>query len=276
MLVKYQDITANTAFPELNDVLTGLVSSVQRALGTTLVGAYLQGSLAVGGFDEHSDVDFIFVIDQELSDPQVESLQAVHQRIFNLDSEWAKHLEGSYFPTAILRSHDHSGDDLLYLEHGENRLVRSSHCNTVVVRWILRERGVVLSGPQPSTLIDPIPVSVLRHDMMWAIKHWGKAILAKPKEYNDRFYQSYIVLNFCRMLHDLHTGTCGSKRSGAEWAKLNLDRSWVGLIDCAWEGRPKPAVSIRQAANDTDFARTLDLVREVIRAANDFSAKENF
>lgn len=75
-------------------------------------------------------------------------------------------MEGSYFPAAALRSYEQNASDLWYLEHGENKLVRSSHCNTIVVRWILREKGVVLSGPEPSTLINPIPVRVLREDML--------------------------------------------------------------------------------------------------------------
>jgi predicted nucleotidyltransferase len=41
---------------------------VQDVLGTGFVGAYLQGSFAVGDFDRHSDVDFIIVIAEELLD----------------------------------------------------------------------------------------------------------------------------------------------------------------------------------------------------------------
>ena len=67
-------------------------------LGENFVGAYLQGSFAVGEFDRHSDVDFIIVVEEELSDDQVLALQIMHERIFNLECEWARHLEGSYYP----------------------------------------------------------------------------------------------------------------------------------------------------------------------------------
>src|SRR5881392_171455 len=94
-----------TSYDELNAVLEELVTSVQAVLGGSFVGAYLQGSFAVGGYDEHSDVDFIIVIADELSDDQVTALQALHEHVYALDSEWAKHLEGSYFPLAILGDH---------------------------------------------------------------------------------------------------------------------------------------------------------------------------
>ena len=48
-----------TPYPELNSVLEDLVASVKATLGEAFVGAYLQGSFAVGDFDRHSDVDFI-------------------------------------------------------------------------------------------------------------------------------------------------------------------------------------------------------------------------
>jgi hypothetical protein len=74
-----------TPYPELNAVLQELVDGVRAALGKGFVAACLQGSFAVGDFDRHSDVDFIVVIEDELSGAQVHALQAVHERIYRLD-----------------------------------------------------------------------------------------------------------------------------------------------------------------------------------------------
>src|SRR6478735_2122255 len=63
-----------TPYTELNSVLEELVTSVRSALGDAFVGAYLQGSFAVGDFDQHSDVDFIIVVKEELSDDFVAAL----------------------------------------------------------------------------------------------------------------------------------------------------------------------------------------------------------
>ncbi len=92
---------------------------------------------------------------------------------------------------------------------------------------------------------------------------WGQQILAEPEPYNNRFYQTYIVLNYCRMLHDLRTGRVGSKRAGAEWARVILDKSWTGLIDRAWNRRP--GSSTRQPADPADFKRTLEFVGYMIQ-----------
>src|SRR5947209_15180796 len=99
-----------TPYPELNRVLRDLVDSVQTVLSTNFVGAYLQGSFAVGDFDLHSDVDFILVTEVELSPSEVHGLQEVHQRLYGLDIPWAHHLEGSYFPKEVLRDHARQGE----------------------------------------------------------------------------------------------------------------------------------------------------------------------
>jgi predicted nucleotidyltransferase len=270
------NVRFNTPYPELNAVLRELVSSVQEVLRENFVAAYLQGSFAVGDFDEHSDCDFAVVINEELSDSQLRDLQAMHKRIFNLDKEWAKHLEGSYFPKAVLRDYTQSDGELWYLDNGHYELERSNHCNKVVIRWILREKGVVLSGPEPSELIEPIPVGVLRRAILESINKSGKEILTNSEQYSNRFYQSFIVLQYCRKLHGLHTGAVGSKRAGTEWAKKNLDQSWAGLINRTWSGRPNPAISIRQPADEADFNSTLEFVKEVMRLANEFAAKADW
>jgi hypothetical protein len=205
--------TFPTPYPELNSVLQDLVESVQTVLSIKFVGAYLQGSFAVGDFDLHSDVDFIMVTEEDLSEEEVHGLQGAHERIYCLDSPWAQHLEGSYFPREILWYSAQSGGQLWYLNHGSRSLIQSDHCN-------------------------------------------------------NRFYQGYIVLNYCRMLHDLHRGFPGSKLAGAQWAKANLDPSWQGLIDRAWNGRPDPAVSSRESADPQDFKATLEFLHYCRNKAN--------
>ena len=253
-----------TPYAELNTVLRDLVRGVQDALTDTFIGAYLQGSFAVGDFDEHSDVDLVIAVRDELSGAHIASLQSLHGRVYDLPSEWAKHLEGSYFPVATLRSGDRSGTPLWYLDHGSRALVRSNHCNTLLVRCALRESGITLAGPPPEPLIDPVPVDALRREIRRTMQQWGREILEHPDQYRNRFYQGYIVLNYARMLHDLMEGRPGSKRAGAAWAKATLDPAWTDLIDRAWATRPDPVASVRQPPDAADFERTLEFVKTCI------------
>ncbi|NLI98233.1 DUF4111 domain-containing protein [bacterium] len=253
-----------TPYPSLNEILEELVTSIKDILKDNFVGAYLQGSFAVGGFDEDSDCDFIIVINKELTDSQVSALQTMHGRIFDIDPGWPQHLEGSYFPRASLKDFREAGKELWYLDNGSRALIKADHCNTALVRWIVREKGVILEGPPPDTLVDPIPVDVLRRYIYEAIHFWGREVLENSEKYANRFYQSYITLNWCRMLFDLKNGFPGSKRDGAEWAKANLDPRWRGLIDRTWANRPRPEIGVREPADPEEYKLTLEFVRYVM------------
>jgi len=263
-----------TPYPELNSVLKDLVGGIQEILSTDFIGAYLQGSFAVGNFDTHSDVDFVIVTEKEPSDPQVNSLQTLHERIYNLESYWAQHLEGSYFPKDILRDYTKRGEKLWYLDNGSRFLIKSDHCNTRIVRWVLRENGIALAGRSIDALINPVPVEMLRTSIFETITEWGQEILTHPEKYNNRFYQTYIALSYCRMYHDLQMGFPGSKRAGADWAKSNLNPTWNDLIDKTWAGRPTPEISVRQPADPKDYERTIEFVRYIINKSKQYMASK--
>jgi hypothetical protein len=83
---------------------------------------------------------------------------------------------------------------------------------------------------------------------------------ADPTQINNRFYQPYAVLSYCRMLFTLHTGTVVSKPAAARWAKETLDSRWGDLIQRAMEQRPYPSLRVRQPADVEDFKRTLEFI----------------
>jgi hypothetical protein len=167
-----------------------------------------------------------------------------------------------------LRRGDRAGTPLWYLDHGSRSLIRSDHCNTLLVRCVLRDYGVRLAGPSLATLIDPVPVDALRREIRRTMQQWGREILDHPDPYRNRFYQGLIVLNYARMLHDLVEGRPGSKRAGAAWAKETLGPAWTDLIDRAWATRPNPAVGVRQPPDAADFEHTLEFVKTCIRESS--------
>lgn len=129
---------------------------------------------------------------------------------------------------------------------------------------------MILAGPPPNYLVDSISTEILKGEMHATLMNWGQEILDDPDRYNNRFYQTFIVLSYCRMLHDIHRGYPGSKREGAEWAKTVLDPSWIDLIDRTWEGRPDPAQKVREPADPEDFERTLNFVKYVMEESRSY------
>jgi len=258
-----------TPYPELNEVLGALVQGVREVLAAELVGVYLGGSFALGDHDPHSDVDFLVVTARDVTDAELPALQALHARLHALASPWAKHLDGSYMPRSVLRRRDRSRRPLLYLDNGSRALVRADHCNRMVVRWVLREKGIALLGPDPKGLIDPIEPEDLREEIVRDMKEWAEEIRADVSGIGNRFTQPYAVLGFCRMSYSLAHDSVVSKPVAARWAMETLDGRFGGLIARALEARADPVARASQPADPEDVEATVDFVAQALARATE-------
>jgi predicted nucleotidyltransferase len=256
-----------TAFPELDAVLAQLVAGLRARLGDNLVGVYLQGSFAVGDADEHSDVDFLVVIERELTKDEQHELRALHERLFQLPSHWAKHLEGSYVPRDQLRRVDPKREPWFYFDNGATEPIWDNHDNSAVVRWSLREHGVVLDGPKPTTLVDPVSGDELRREIRWVIDDFGDWLRAR-RTWSARL-QTLAVISYCRILHTLETGAVASKRQSGEWARETLGAEWSDLIQRALDDRPDPWAKVRDTADPGLVRQTLDFVDYAARRSRE-------
>jgi predicted nucleotidyltransferase len=253
-----------TDYPALNAVLRELVESVRGILDESFCGAYLQGSFAIGDADEQSDVDFLIVTHDEVGAPRLEALQAMHKRLYALETPWAQHLEGSYIPKERLRLVDPAREAFWYLDNGASELVRDNHCNTAVVRWTLREHGVVLAGPDPKELVDPVSAAQLRDEALAALHEWADWAREPHPRFGpgamSRRQQSLLVLSFCRVLHTLAVGKVTSKPAAGEWALTTLNPEWSGLIRRALDDRPDQWGQVHEQATPQAVERTLAFV----------------
>ncbi len=251
-------MTAWTPFPELDHLLHLLVSGIRSAMGEGLVGVYLQGSFALGDADVHSDVDFIAVTECVVTAGQLDALQTMHGRLHRVPNRWASHLEGSYLPRGDVRRRGPEPRSFPYLDNGSHTLISDPHCDTQIVRWVVRERGVILAGPAPATLIDPVGPDQLRGEM--------DGVLAELLRYAGQpssvgrmscWMQTFLVTTLCRILDTAATGTVVSKRAALEWARDRLPNEWRDLVQRAIDDRPDPWRRVRQAADDRLVDRTL-------------------
>jgi hypothetical protein len=280
------DIAA-TPYAALNAVLGHFVSGVRELLADNLVGIYLQGSFAVGDFDEHSDVDFVVAVRHDIPNMHLPALNALHAAIHEFPEPWGHRLEGSYFPAPILRRWSNEPRDppgapprpaawvdpetgdtpptvypLLFLNHGAKSVVRSEHDNTRVVRWVTREKGIALAGPNPRELIDEVSADALRGEMHRTMVRWAATFLSDPSAIKQLWHQGLIVVSYCRMLHSLQTGMVASKKASAEWAMSMLDVRWRPLIAASLRARPSQSLG---PADPQAVAETVAFVEHVMQ-----------
>ncbi|MCL5994440.1 MAG: DUF4111 domain-containing protein [Chloroflexi bacterium] len=260
--------TQPTPYPEVNALLHELLDRVQAILGSHFIGMCLDGSLASGDFDQDSDIDFVAVTGAEISGDLFAALQAMHERIATIDSWYADQLEGSYMSAHALRRYDPA--HVLYpnIERGRGERLKIAQHDEVwnIHRYMLRERGIVLAGPAPQTLIDPVSSDQLRRAMLSVLSGWVTQILHDPTQMKNRGYQSYIVLTLCRILYTLQHGAVVSKPVAARWAQKTLGEQWVPLIERTWAGRHNPGLE----ASSEDVNETLAFIRYTLERGRRF------
>jgi hypothetical protein len=250
-------VTHPTPYPDINAVLWRVQADVQPLLGAAFLGLYLSGSLASGDFDPHrSDIDFVVVTSTELPAALLPTLAAMHARITASGLPWATKLEGSYMSLHALRRYDpaqtqypslHVGGDFGLDRHGSDWIIQ---------RYIIREHGVVVAGPNPQPFIDPVLPNDLRRAVQATLHEWWSPQLQQPVRLHSREYQAYAVLTMCRALYTLHHGAIVSKLAAARWAQATYATRWTTFIEdaVAWPHGPQPE----------DMPATLEFIRETL------------
>jgi predicted nucleotidyltransferase len=221
---------AITPYADLDALLVELRGHWQRILGDNLVGAYLQGSFALGGGDQQSDCDWLVATRHGLTEQQIAELRRLHDELPTRDGHWPHDLEGSYAPAAELASVEHLGRRWLFNDHGHRTLDWDDHCNRGYTRWILREHGITLTGPLPRSFIAAVPADFLRREAAASLPTLLDDLTTWIDIDTLAWGQRYAVVVACRIFYTLQTGEVATKLAALEWALRTLHPRWRPLL----------------------------------------------
>jgi Domain of unknown function (DUF4111)/Nucleotidyltransferase domain len=194
--------------------LPGLVDAAVDALGVRVVGVYLHGSAALGGWvPGASDLDIMIVAEPDPPDQGLEAIAAA--TIDVTPAALATGLELSVISRDLAMSPRAPWPFLLHVATSttpgvEPRVLRDSGSgdpDLLMHMAVARAAGLALYGPAPMTMFGAIPrpdvLTYLIGELRWA---------------SSQAPEKYAVLNACRALAYLETDTIVSKTDGGEWA----------------------------------------------------------
>ncbi|HEX2561670.1 nucleotidyltransferase domain-containing protein [Phenylobacterium sp.] len=256
------ELRAWTAHDDLNDVLHRWLVGLHTRLGDNLVGAYLHGSLAVGDFDEASDVDFLVVLRDDIPAAEIGPVHDLHRDLCALPSRWARNFEGSYAPALALRRlstepRDPPGEPRpdgvrepgmwrpgphaypFWFVSEDEAPVRREYDNCQMVRWVLRDKGVRLVGPPATELIDPVGDDDVRDEAAQILVGNLARLSPDLAWFRSAYGQASGVLICARALESLATGEVRSKRSAVAFAQRQLKPRWAKLVEAAFTERAR-------------------------------------
>jgi hypothetical protein len=249
-----------TPFQEVNVFLSLLHSNMRSILGDYFVGLYLGGSLALGDFNpDRSDLDFVASTVDELPLETIAALEAMHTRLWNTGAKWARKLDGSYVPQHVLRRWTSNDMPCPFVE--EDQFYLTNQGSAVIQRYIIRQHGVVVAGPDPRTFIDPVDAADLRRALRDNIEKWWRPLLDNPDWLEQGQKQPFAILTMCRALYTLEHGIVVSKPVAARWAPQVIGAEWTELI--AW------ALAWPHDTRSNRLAAALSLIRYTVKRFED-------
>ena len=214
-------------------LLTTLLERLQSILGPDLVGLYLRGSLVTGDFEPgRSDIDLLAVTEKPLNDGKFVQLKALHNKISTFDNPYARRIEIAYIDRHNLRKYQ-PGQKHPTLGQGEELSWKVHGSNWMLERWMLREHGQTLIGPDLKTLLDPVPPWDIKLAVVSRVVDW--ADWAHDEDDSDwklpLSHKAYAIETMCRILYTANHGIIANKADSVDWALASIPKPWRELVN---------------------------------------------
>lgn len=246
-------------YPDINELLQLLLAQIQKVLGSKLVGLYLYGSLVWGDFDyEISDIDLLAATSTDVDEGEFDGLKQMHDDLVRTYPKWENRIEVQYLSELGLKTFKSYSTKMVSISPGEPIHVIEAGADWLINWYPVQERGVVLFGPPPTTLIEHISKAefiqaVKNHVAMWP-QYVTQGVHSRP-------YQAYSILTMCRGLYTSQTGQQVSKKQAALWAQEQLPQ-WRSLIQDAllWRADYRN----EQVVPEATYPETLRFVQDMI------------
>lgn len=223
-------------FPEqIQPMLDRIVDGFHGILADNLVGIYLHGSLAMGGFNPHaSDIDFLVVVHEPMDLTSKKAVAALALELAPLAPP-----KGLEFSIVLIEHTQHfiypTPYEFHYSLYWHDAFVNST------VDWmspktdpdlaahftITRARGRCLYGEPIDAVFADVPE-----------EHYWASILADAEDILDNVTGNpvYSILNLCRVIAYKQDKLITSKVEGGTWALTHLDPQFHVLIQQALDG----------------------------------------
>jgi Domain of unknown function (DUF4111) len=250
-----------TPYPAINTVIREWAEGVKRLLGKKIVGLYLSGSLAYGDFvPERSDIDLQAVVLNPLTEDELRSVEQLHRSIEGRTPQWANRIECSYVPLELMREMTPPATPRPWWGFGTFYPEAPAGNEWIINHYLLSKHGIALAGPCFTELVPPIDIDCVRRASAKDLFQEWLPKINDAEWLSNSHYQSYLVLNLCRILHTVIHGQPGSKKVAAQWVKATYPQ-WAGVIEEA--GRWAYGDTMSRQAEAVEFLWfTVDRVKE--------------
>ena len=247
----------------IRSLLQEYLSLVDRQFAGAMKAFYIEGSIALGGFNERfSDVDFVALLDRQATQAEIDALRRIHDVVRKHHPRWQ--MMGSY----LERAHDRIEPCPVY---HDGILGLDGHFELHSVEgWILKHHGIAVVGPAPQDLPFMVDWDLIVEKMRVNLNTYWARWTRRPDKIaialSDWGVQ-WTVLGVLRQFYSFRENAITTKRKAGEYALACMPAVWHRLI--------REAINIRQGGEKTLYRsriartmQTVDFLKYVIRSCN--------
>lgn len=255
-----RDLIPLTVPSAAGPVLDHVKEAIASVLGENLIGLYLYGSCITGDFDENvSDIDLLAVLDDDLSDDQLEALALGHDAIARRHPRWDDRVEVVYISRRGLASFRDRPSPAAVISPGEPFHAIEAGDDWLISWYPARLNGVALIG-LPADEVIPL---ISRDEYVEAVRKHIQSFPPRVAGTPPLGSLAYAILTTCRGLFTLEHGEQVSKVRAAAWAERRMPE-WSGLI--------RNALLWRQSRDQTAAPPAVaDQTRRFVQEAGDIA-----
>jgi hypothetical protein len=112
---------------------------------------------------------------------------------------------------------------------------------------LLYKYGITIAGAEFKSISNPIHIDNVRKACVADLAEEWKPKANDHVWLENSHYQSYLVLNLCRILHTVIVGDAVSKTSSALWVQDKFPQ-WAGLVKTAMDWKYGEKMSQKDSA----------------------------
>jgi len=244
----------------IRPALKHYLSLLNEQLPDLIKAFYIEGSIALGGFNEHfSDVDFMAILDRHPSSTDIKKLRNIHKIIEQNYPRWR--MSGSYLPSDNFKPYKMDVKPNIYFHDGLLKLDGHFELNSVE-GWILKNHGIMLLGDEPQDLPFIVDWDLLIVKMRENLNSYWVNWTKRPFKIIIMLFDSGIqwtVLGVLRQFYSFRENSITTKIKAGEYGLAKLPFRWHRLI--------KEAIEIREGNKTSAYrfriVRTIEAVRFV-------------
>lgn len=221
---------------ELTALLQELLQKLQSSLSEKFIGLYVGGSIANSSFNATtSDIDCYIITTEPLPEHTIAQIGALHHELYLSQAPYAKKIEASYIAQSDLLNFNPK-HKRPYFNEG-NLYIAPYGSNFIIELWMLRNKGITLSGPAIKDFLKEISPQDIQLAIKRNLDEYWRVMLTDLKKLSRSDYQVYAIVTMCRTLYSLETGDIVSKTKAAQWVISKYNAAWSDLVTkaIAWE-----------------------------------------